>query len=214
MIVVNFKTYGQGTGEEAIKLIEIMSKVQEKTGVKLIAAVQAIDLRILSKQNTVEVWAQHIDTVTSGAHTGNITSVGIKDAGAKGSLLNHPEKSVQPKFIDNLIRMLDIVDLQSLVIVEHLSLLKKIKTYNPTYIALEKSDVIGSDRAVCEEYPDLIKQAVKVFDDLLIGGGITSKEDVLKSRELGAKGVLLASAVVKSEDPEKILVELSEGFKT
>ena len=43
---------------------------------------------------------------------------------------------------------------------------------------------------------------------VLCGAGIHTGEDVKKSRELGAKGILVASGVVKAKDQRKALKEL------
>jgi triosephosphate isomerase len=47
---------------------------------------------------------------------------------------------------------------------------------------------------------------------VLCGAGVSSKEDVKKALELGAQGVLLASAFVKAPDPKAFLSELAGVF--
>ncbi len=54
-----------------------------------------------------------------------------------------------------------------------------------------------------------VNQRVKV----LVGAGISNKEDVKKALELGAEGVLLASAVTKAQNFYEKIKELAEGFK-
>jgi triosephosphate isomerase len=41
--------------------------------------------------------------------------------------------------------------------------------------------------------------------DPLCGAGVNSREDVEKAGELGCKGVLVSSAVMKAEDPREVL---------
>ena len=48
---------------------------------------------------------------------------------------------------------------------------------------------------------------------VLIGAGVKGGQDVEVGLRLGAKGIVLSSAVVLAEDPKKILLELAEGFK-
>ena len=43
----------------------------------------------------------------------------------------------------------------------------------------------------------------------LCGAGITNSGDVQKALELGTKGILVASGVVKAKNPEKILEEMA-----
>ena len=62
-----------------------------------------------------------------------------------------------------------------------------------------------------KESVDLVRKAnpnVKV----LCGAGVNKAEDVSIALKLGTRGVLLASAVVKSADPEKAIREIAEGY--
>jgi len=47
---------------------------------------------------------------------------------------------------------------------------------------------------------------------VLCGAGVKTGEDVKKALELGTEGVLLASGVVKAENPEKVLRDLISGI--
>jgi triosephosphate isomerase len=47
---------------------------------------------------------------------------------------------------------------------------------------------------------------------VLCGAGVKNGEDVRKAKELGAKGILVASGVVKAENPEEAIRDLLEGF--
>jgi uncharacterized protein related to proFAR isomerase len=52
----------------------------------------------------------------------------------------------------------------------------------------------------------VIKDAVKLIGhNVLVGAGINSADDLKISLKLGAKGILLASAIVKSELPDNSL---------
>ena len=44
MIFVNFKTYRQGTGEEALRLGKLCREVAQKTSLEIISVVQAVDI--------------------------------------------------------------------------------------------------------------------------------------------------------------------------
>ncbi|GAG19922.1 unnamed protein product, partial [marine sediment metagenome] len=57
MIFVNFKTYRQGTGEAAIKLIQICQAVEKKTSVKIFPVVQTADIFRIVKETNGPVWA-------------------------------------------------------------------------------------------------------------------------------------------------------------
>ena len=62
-------------------------------------------------------------------------------------------------------------------------------------------------RAVSKEKPELITKAAvhavkslqKIKQNYLCGAGIVSGEDVAKSIELGSKGILVASGIIKAK---------------
>ena len=56
----------------------------------------------------------------------------------------------------------------------------------------------------------MIKDAVKAARGipLLVGAGVKNSDDVKKGIELGAKGILVASGVVKAKNVEEAIREL------
>ncbi len=92
-------------------------------------------------------------------------------------------------------------------------IVKKAKL-NPTYIAIEPPELIGTGRAISNERPELITKsllAVKKARNstkLLCGAGIVTSDDVERAIELGSHGILVASGIVKSRNWNKDI----EGF--
>ena len=85
-------------------------------------------------------------------------------------------------------------------------------------IAIEPPELIGTGRAISTERPHLITKAVdsvksaKNSTKLLCGAGIVSGKDVARAKELGAKGILVASGIVKAKNWEKIIEEFSRAL--
>jgi triosephosphate isomerase len=48
---------------------------------------------------------------------------------------------------------------------------------------------------------------------LIIGSGVNEPEDINTALKLGAKGVILASAVVLAQNPEEKLLELARAYQ-
>ena len=61
----------------------------------------------------------------------------------------------------------------------------------------------------CVEVVKKVNPNVKV----LCGAGITTGQDVKKALDLGAHGVLVASGVVKAQNPKKVLEEFVKSIK-
>ena len=209
MIIINLKAYKQGTGKQALKLARICSKISKKLKEEIYIAPQESDIRLISKIKGITTIAQHIDAVDYGAHTGAVIAEDIRKAGAKGSLLNHSEHRIPFKDISFCVKKLKKLRMKSIVCVKNVSEAKKIAKLMPDYIAYEPPSLIGGKISVSTAKPDVIKKVVAAVNvPVLVGAGIHTREDIKKSYELGAKGILVSSAVVKAKDPEKKLKKL------
>ncbi|MBD3303718.1 triose-phosphate isomerase, partial [Candidatus Woesearchaeota archaeon] len=79
----------------------------------------------------------------------------------------------------------------------------------PDFIAIEPKELIGGKISVSKARPELIRETVKaVKTKVLCGAGINTRQDVKTALKLGAKGVLVASAVAKAKNPGKALKAL------
>lgn len=213
MIIVNFKTYSEATGEEARKLGEICRKARHETEEEIIVSPATEDLLRLNHVD-IPVFSQHVDAADPGSHTGHTLIENVKEAGAKGTILNHSEKRIPEEDIKEAVEKAREKDLTTVVCAQSPEECEKLSKYKPDYIAYEPPELIGGDISVSQAQPELIQRAVRASGDVptLTGAGIKNTKDVEKSIELGCEGVLVASGVVKSDDPYEELTELSEGL--
>lgn len=216
MILINFKIYKETFGEGAIELAKICKKVGEKTGVEIIPVVSALDVYRISREVGVKVIVQHSDGAVEGAKTGFIALEQAKQLGAIGQIINHSEHNLKPGTIKKMLagypkNFLSIVCLQSWGQAEGWA-----KNIKPSMIAYEPKELIGDkEKSVASEKPEMIKKMVEFYKGIpvLVGAGIHSKDDIKIGLELGAKGFMVATDVVKANDPENELTELAEAFK-
>lgn len=209
MIIVNFKAYREAIGYQARKLSKICDNVSEESGEEVICAPQDQDLRVCEGK----LFAQHIDNVDPGSHTGSKLAEGLKDAGASGTLLNHSENRIDREQISNAIDICDNLDLTSIVCAQSPEECKDLSQLNPDFVAYEPPELIGGDKSVSEAHPSLIQEAVKQSEvPVLVGAGIKTQSDVEKSTDLGCEGVLVASGVVKAENQYQEVMELCKGL--
>jgi triosephosphate isomerase len=219
MIFVNFKTYKQGSGSEALKLVTILERVSKETSIKVIPVVQVVDLKLISQNTKLEVWVQHVDPVEFGAHTGYILPEAMIDNGAVGTFLNHSEhKFSNLESLSLAEKRAQEVGLKTLVFAGDLDSLKEVAGLNPTYLAYEPPELVGSTTSsVASSHPDVIGKAAGVAKEhglpLVVGAGVHSQEDVRKSLQLGALGVAVATNIVKSDSPERALKNLLDAFQ-
>lgn len=214
VIVVNFKTYEQATGQKAVDLAKVCKQVATQTGVRIVAVPQLADIAACVKED-VECWAQHVDAMEPGRHTGFILLEDVVAAGAKGTLLNHSEHKLEWEALkESLVRIDNKIEV--CVCAVNLQECERVATLEPKYIAYEPVEFIGNkDLSVASERGDIIKQVVEVLGatPIIIGAGIHSGADVKAGLAFGAKGVLVATDVVLAQDPQKELFELATAFK-
>ncbi len=218
MIFVNFKTYRQSTGKNALVLAGQIKKVSDLTKVKIIPVVQASDIREVKESTGLEVWAQKIDPVSFGAHTGAVLPEAVKEDGALGVFLNHSEARFESDSdLEKAVSRAKEVGLKTLVFAKDIEELEKVAHFSPDFVAYEPPELIGSkETSVARAKPEIISQAVLKLKDfgvpLVVGAGISDVLDVKKSLELGAAGIAVASSVVLADNPFEKLKELSGGF--
>ena len=217
MIFINFKTYQEASGSNALSLVSIIEDVALSTQIKIIPVVQLIDLKEIVSATKLEVWVQKIDPVSYGANTGSVLPEEIVNAGVRGTLLNHSENKILDfNLLKKNIDKAKEVNLKTLVFCSSLEELEKNKTLNPDFLSYEPPELIGGDISVASAQPDIIAKAAVISKEagipLIIGAGIASQEDVRKSLEMGAVGVAVASHVIKSQNPRGSLMDLTEGF--
>jgi triosephosphate isomerase len=215
VIVVNFKTYLQATGDKAIQLAEICDRVAKKTGVRIVACPQLGDIRAC-RETGVECFSQHVDGIEPDRHTGFVTVEAAKAAGAVGTLLNHSEHRIS---VDELKKTLERIKIsggfESCVCSATLEETVNFSKLFPTFISYEPPELIGSrDKSVASEKSDVVARAVDAVPiPLLIGAGVHSTDDVKVAMKLRAVGILVSSGVVLATEPESVLLELAEAFE-
>jgi len=214
IILINFKTYKEGTGKNALKLAKIIDDISKNYDAEFIIAVQATDIKEIKENVSIKVFAQNIETAEQGKFTGHITGEAVKEVGASGTLINHSEYQLKLNDINKVIEKTRNLNLISVVCANNVSIAKKIAKFKPNYIAVEPPELIGGKISVAEAKPDIIEGAVKAIkSNVLVGAGINKAEDLRVSLKLGAKGILLSSAIVTADNPKKALKSLLEGLK-
>lgn len=213
MIWLSLKTYKEASGNQVIKLLKTAKKISQKTGVPVIPCAQATDIFRIRHEVGIKVWAQRVDAIDPGRHSGWISPYSVKIAGAEGTVINHAEHLLDEIEIKRTVGKAKKYGLKTLVICETVALAKKVSKWNPDYIAYEKAHLIAGSVAMIDEEEESIKRLAKeIKQPLIVGAGISTKEHVRKTVLIGGKGVILASAVIKAPNQEDKLRELASGF--
>ena len=213
VIVVNFKTYREATGKNAVSLAKLCEKVAKESKTNIIAAVQAADIAAVSKAVRIPVWAQHVDNIAYGKNTGFILPDAVKEAGASGTLLNHAEHKLDYKILAATIEICKRLGLTTVVCAANNREAAAAARFSPDFIAVEPPELIGTGIPVSKAKPEVVTKSIAAVNKVksipvLCGAGINKGEDVKKALELGTEGVLLASSVTTAGNPEAVLRDL------
>jgi len=220
IVIVNLKTYAEGTGEKALEIAKEMENVAEEMKCSVAVACQATDIYRISSQVDIPVLAEHFDSKNQGSNTGFTSIQSVKEAGAIGTLLNHSEHRIPIEEIKACLQKAKDNSMEVCLCAKDDEEAEQFAMLNPApdYIAVEPPDLIGGNVSVTTR-PELVENSVKKIQaknpkiKVIVGAGVKVKEDVKKAIEMGTEGVLLASGVVKASDKEEVLKDLCEGLK-
>ena len=217
MFIINCKNYDEVAGEKIIKLAKLSEKISKKYKIPIAIAPPHHLIPLITKFR-ITILTQHLDDKKVGSTTGFMVPEIVKKSKIDGSIINHSEHRITEKEIKSLVKRLKKLKLKTVICVKNVSEAKRYAKLNPTYIAIEPPELIGTGRAISTERPQLITNAVdavrsaKNSTKLLCGAGIVSGDDVAHAKELGSKGILVASGIVKAKNWEKIIGEFSRAL--
>lgn len=214
IVILNYKTYLESSGENALELARALKSASEESGIPMVAAPQAADIYRIQDQISLPIFAQHIDSITPGGHTGSNLIETLIEAGISGSLINHSENRMKLADIDEVIQLCKQNDIESCVCTNNIATSKAIATFSPDAVAVEPPELIGTGIPVSQAQPEVVEDSVKGVKSInkkikvLCGAGISTGDDMKAAMDLGADGVLLASGIVKAENPKEALLDL------
>lgn len=218
VIMLNVKVYTESMGQNDLGLAKSCQEVAEETGASIVYCPQQVDLAWIAKEIEIPCFAQHSDAFNPGSGTGWTVLEAVKEAGAAGTLVNHSEHRMQIADIDGVVQKAKELDLATVVCTNNTAVSKAAAELAPTSIAIEPPELIGSGVPVSKADPGIVSDSVAAVENInkdvivLCGAGISTGEDVKAAIELGAKGVLLASGVVKAKDQKSVLLDLASGI--
>lgn len=219
MVIFNLKTYPEASGSGIQDEIDAVSKLIKETPQAkdvIYMAPQVLDILTVKRANAdIHLLSQHVDPKESGKTTGMVTAERLKDIGVGMSLLNHSEHRLEAGTLTVSITYLQKQGLKLVVCMENMEEAEEVLPFKPFAVAYEPKELIGSGKSVSTEKIDVVKDFVRLVNEkseskAIIGAGVSTGEDVKACRELGADGVLIASAFAKepAESKYEKLVEL------
>lgn len=214
IVILNYKTYLESSGLNALNLAHDLESAAEESGITMVAAPQAADIYRISQEASLPIFAQHIDPISPGGHTGSNLIDTLIEAGVSGSLINHSEQRMKLADIAEVVKLCKDNNIESCVCTNNIETSKAVAALNPVAVAVEPPELIGTGIPVSQAQPEVVEDTVNevkaINKDIkvLCGAGITTGDDMKAAMDLGADGVLLASGIIKSENPKEALLDL------
>lgn len=218
VVILNYKTYAEAAGARAVEFTRRVEAAAAGKRVTLAVAPQAADLWRVKEATRLVVLAQHVDSIAPGNGTGATLVEAVREAGAQGSLLNHAERRLQLAELDACVKRLGDAGLARVVCTDTARTTRAAAALSPEFLAIEPPELIGGNVSVTTADPGIVRDAVRMAKGIdpgvrvLCGAGVKTGEDLRVALELGASGVLLASAVMKAKDPGAALADLLAGL--
>ena len=199
-------------GEKMLALAKVIDKTAMKYDVDVIVTPQYTDIKLLADNTErIFVFAQHMDSLVPGRGLGSVLPEAVKEAGAKGVMLNHAEKPLTLEEIEKTIKRADEVGLATIVCADTVEDVKAIAKMGPNLIVAEPTELIGTGTTSDSNYViETIKTVNEINPDIMVlqGAGISNGQDVYNTIKLGAQATGSTSGILKADDPYAMVEEM------
>ncbi|WP_318568740.1 triose-phosphate isomerase [Salinigranum marinum] len=215
---VNLKVYPDTWGDHAVAFARMLEQLEAETSARFVLTPQLPDLRLIAAETDVTVTAPFMHATEPGRGMGKILPETLADAGADGVVINHAEnRDTLTDLVWKIERCRDL-GMDSIVCVDSIEMGRAVAEFDPDSVIYEMPGDISSDRAITQTHPDRVRAFLAMIDEenprtrVLVGGGISTAEDVRLAFEQGADATGAASAVSLATDPEGLLREIAAAF--
>lgn len=208
LFLINYKVYEGTVGEDGLAYARTVERVMAETGARFALAPGTPDLRLVAEGTDVPVLAQSVDPVEKGRGTGAVLPEAVREAGAEGVIVNHPERRETMDGVETILERCQGVGMDTVVCVDGVGMARAALAFDPDCLLFEKPEDVASGRAITRTHPDRVEEFVEAVEaenprtKVLVGGGITDPGDVARGFELGADAAGAASAALEADDRE------------
>ncbi|KKR49863.1 MAG: Triosephosphate isomerase [Candidatus Curtissbacteria bacterium GW2011_GWA1_40_16] len=216
MLLINFKTYRESSGANAVTLANNVFGLSKEFGIPAVVCPNMLDVKDIARDHGGGTWAQHCDFFDRGRATGWVPPEILKEIGVTGVVLNHSEHKLPFENLKKIVDRSKTLELKVLIFSDSIEETLSVSALSPDWIGYEPPELVGStETSVARAKPEVIEKVVKAVPNIpiLVGAGVKDTEDVRVSLRLGARGVGVASGVVLAADQKGAVRQLLEGWR-
>lgn len=204
-------------GDQILDLARIADEAAARFNVRVIYTTPYADIsRVAASVKNINVFAPHMDDIPVGRGLACVLPESVHAAGAVGVMLNHAERPLSLSVLNRTLNRARELSLMSIVCADSMPETRAVAQLSPDLMITEPTELIGTGIACDMSY---VKQSFDAVMDInpnigvLVGGGISSGQDVYNTIMAGADATGSSSGIVKASDPEKMVYEMLQALR-
>lgn len=204
-------------GDQILDLARIADEAAAKFDVRVIFTTPYANIeRVAASTKTLKVFAPHMDDIPVGRGLACILGESLKAAGAVGVMLNHAERALPLSTLVRALARARELELMTIVCADSIAETRAVAQLSPDLMITEPAELIGSGQACDMTYVRQSVDAVMGINPdigVLVGGGISSGEDVYRTIMAGADATGSSSGIAKAVDPGAMVREMLSALR-
>ncbi len=210
LLIINYKNHPEARGKKGIALARTIDELMyDRNSVSVSIAPEISSISTLCRTAETPLLAQYM-----GADAKS-----LKQRGAYGSMLNHSDFPLSRMQVVRQVRSLRRNDMESVLCVKTPEEARSYLELEPTDMAIEPPELIGTLHPVSKERPELIRKFAELVNNHgkqtrpLCGAGMANGVDARAAVELGMHGVLVSTAIVKARKPRNRIFDFIRALE-
>ncbi len=204
-------------GDQILDLARIADEAAAKYDVRVIFTTPYANIeRVAASAKNLKVFAPHMDDIPVGRGLACVLGESLKAAGAVGVMLNHTERALPLSTLVRTLARARELELMTIVCADSIAEARAVAQLSPDLMITEPAELIGSGQACDMTYVRQSIDAVMGINPdigVLVGGGISSGEDVYRTIMAGADATGSSSGIAKAADPGAMVREMLSALR-
>ena len=201
-------------GDKVLEYAIAADKAAEKYDIDVLFITSPIEIRrVVENTKHLIVLAPYMDTLRPGRGMADILPEGLKEAGAKGVVINHCEKPMSLPQMEKTIERAKELDFLVFACADTIEEAKAIAQLHPDILNPEPSELIGGtgNGVSSMDYVETVIKEIKAIDSNILveqAAGITNGQQVYDFIMAGSEAAGAASGIMNAKDPIAMIDEM------
>ena len=201
-------------GDKVLEYAIAADKAAEKYDIDVLFITSPIEIRrVVENTKHLIVLAPYMDTLRPGRGMADILPEGLKEAGAKGVVINHCEKPMSLPQMKKTIERAKELEFLVFACADTIEEAKAIAQLHPDILNPEPSELIGGtgNGVSSMDYVETVIKEIKAIDSNILveqAAGITNGQQVYDFTMAGSEAAGAASGIMNAKDPIAMIDEM------